>query len=309
MKPFALLLWIYLVPPVCAKIGVVSEFVGSTPCDAEPRGFLGIGAADACERITWQLALSADAQPSTFRLRVVYGMQARNEPGFEGGGATRELNGTWTTLKGTASDPAAIVYRLTADKPERSMQFGKIGDDLLHLLNQRRELMVGNGGWSYTLNRKGGVARRNSAAGFEPASGHHPGAAGVFDGRSPCQDLARQLAIRAGSDCMKLKWRLILYQDAATGAPAQYILEGSPYRDAPRKGKWVFARIKNDPKALVYQLDLGEPGGVLSLLKADDNILLFLNKDGGFLLGDIYFSYTLNRITEKPIHSGAGARH
>jgi hypothetical protein len=106
---------------------------------------------------------------------------------------------------------------------------------------------------------------------------------------------------------MKLKWRLILYQDAVTRAPTRYILEGSPYRNAPRTGKWAVARIKNDAKALVYQLALGEPGGFLSLLKADDNILLFLNKDGDFLVGDIYFSYTLNRVARKPAHSGAGA--
>ena len=34
----------------------------------------------------------------------------------------------------------------------------------------------------------------------------------------------------------------------------------------------------------------------VSLFRADDNILMFLNAGGELLVGDAYFSYTLNRI-------------
>ena len=71
------------------------EFVGSTPCDAEPRRFFGISGTVPCERITWQLALAEKQDRSTFSLQIVYGMQARNDPGFQNGGTNKTVTGTW----------------------------------------------------------------------------------------------------------------------------------------------------------------------------------------------------------------------
>ena len=276
---------------------VESEFVGSTPCDAAPRRFLEIPDSASCERITWQLAFSAPTAPSTFRLRIVYGMQARNEPGFQGGGTGKELNGAWSVVAGPASEPRAIVYRLTLNEPARSLELRKLGDNLLHLLNQRRTLMVGNGGWSYTLSRKGGVARRDVPVRLERTPGAHAGAAGVFDGRSPCQPIASQLSSRQGDDCTKLKWRLQLYQDEVSGAPTRYILEGTLYRSAPRTGKWAILTSKEQPNVVIYQLDPDESGGFLSFVMLDNNVLFFLDKDRGLLVGDTDSSYTLNRVS------------
>lgn len=290
------------------RASVVGEFVGSTPCDAEPRRFLGITSAAACERITWRLALSADERRSTFKLHVVYGMQARNAPGFEGGGTTADLNGTWVTVTGTDVDRAALVYRLMAGNPQRSLGLAGVSDHLLHLLNHRGSLMVGNGGWSYTLNRKDVTRSRSAPVNFEPVSSAFPAMAGVFEGRSPCHELATQLAIRPGSDCTKLKWALTLHQDPVTRAPTRYVLEGTAYRTAPRTGRWAVLRSRSDPKLVVYRLDPDQPGRSLSFFRADDNILLFLNEDGAFLVGDSHFSYTLNRVTRQPKSRQAARR-
>ena len=131
---------------------------GEPPCDDPPRQFLGIPTNSACERITWRLTLLTNQNtrlPTTYKLVSIYGMQAQSAPGFVGGGTTAEVQGTWAIVKGTKSNPDAVVYDLNADKPRRSMSFVKVGDHLLHLLNRDKGLMIGNASWSYTLNGKG----------------------------------------------------------------------------------------------------------------------------------------------------------
>jgi hypothetical protein len=98
--------------------------------------------------------------------------------------------------------------------------------------------------------------------------------------------------------CTKIKWRLILYQDPVTHAPTTYALGGFMWRNPPRTGKWtIFKGTPIDSNATVYQLDPDAPQGFLSFLKADDNILFFLDNDRNLLIGNIKHSYTLNRVT------------
>jgi|ERR1043166_9749719 hypothetical protein len=123
---------------------------------------------------------------------------------------------------------------------------------------------------------------------------------GVFVGRTPCQELARQMNVTVSDECIKRKWVVVLREDPTTHVPTTYDLYGSGYRPVPRTGKWTIAKgTKADPKAIVYQLDPDPSGSFISFLKADDNVLLFLGKNGSPLVGNIYFSYALNRVPEK----------
>jgi hypothetical protein len=123
-----------------------------------------------------------------------------------------------------------------------------------------------------------------------------PSVYGVFEGKSPCQSIARQLNIEVGPECIKLKWGLTLYQDSVEYKPTTYKLDGTFFRKQDREGRWhIVHGTRTDPRAVVYQLDLGEPNGFLFLLKGDDNVLFILDKNKDFLVGDAQFSYTLNR--------------
>jgi hypothetical protein len=138
------------------------QFVGSTPCDALPRRFIGIANDAPCERITWQLVLSRardTGQPGTYSLQAVHGIQVQSAPGFVDGGTTVQLHGTWAIDKSTRTNSDAVVYRISAEGPARTAYFAKIGDNLLHLLSEDRTLAIGNPGWSYTLNRSEGAQR------------------------------------------------------------------------------------------------------------------------------------------------------
>ena len=277
------------------------QFVGSTPCDREPRLFLGISPTVQCERIDWKLELAKTEDRPIFNLRAVYGLGAPNQPGFQNGGTNKTVTGTWSVVNRSESNREASDYRLTSDTPRQSLELRSVGDGLLHLVSRDGALMVGNGGYSYTLNSTDARPSRNAAPSFEAVAAALPAAAGVFDGRTPCRQLAGRLGtFRVDDSCMKLKWRLTLHQDSSSGVPTRYVLEGTAYRNTPRTGKWAVMRNRNDPSITIYVLDPDDAERSLSLVRADDNILLFAGDDGSPFVGDHYFSYTLNRVRKKP---------
>jgi len=122
---------------------------------------------------------------------------------------------------------------------------------------------------------------------------------GIFDGRSPCQELARLIQEKATPECNRIKWRLALYKDSVTGKPDGYQLWGLIYRNEhPREGQWQIIRgTKADPDAIVYQLDLeGKPS--MFLQQGDENVLFFLDAEKDLFVGNRDFSYTLNRVSK-----------
>ena len=119
---------------------------------------------------------------------------------------------------------------------------------------------------------------------------------GVFEGRPPCQEIARQLKVDVSRDCIKLKWRLFLFQDK-NGQPTTYLLFGSFYREESREGNWKISKgSKTDPGAIIYELDPDKPGKTFYLLKGDDNVIFILDENKTPRVGNKDFSYTLNRV-------------
>lgn len=121
--------------------------------------------------------------------------------------------------------------------------------------------------------------------------------AGVFDGRTPCRDLAKLLDEKTTPDCIKIKWRLMLFVDSLTGTPGTYSLIGFVYKkNNPRTGNWQISKgTFTDPGAMVYQLNM-DGGAPIFLQVLDNNILYFLDKEKKLLVGNRDFSYTLNRV-------------
>jgi hypothetical protein len=130
---------------------------------------------------------------------------------------------------------------------------------------------------------------------------HHPVppgkvVAGIFDGRTPCQELASRLDEEATKSCIKIKWRLILFKDSVSGNPAGYEMTGFVYkRQNPRRGEWkILKGVPSNPNAVVVELaEKDRPS--LYLLKADENVFFFLDENKNLMVGNRDFSYTLNR--------------
>lgn len=135
----------------------------------------------------------------------------------------------------------------------------------------------------------------------QPATTGKPSKLGVFDGRTPCKDLAKMLDEQAPSDCSKIKWRLTLYVDSISRNPDSYELIGfmREKRD-PLRGSWsIIKGSKEDPEAIIYELNDNHGKPLLFLLKGDDNVLFFLDSEMKHLVGNKDFSYALNRMPNK----------
>jgi len=132
-------------------------FVASTPCSIGTRPIPGIPQGKSgCELIKWHLTLSGmgdNKTSGTYMLDCDYGMPKQGTRGFINGGTHLHREGKWIIEKGIPANPSAIIYRLDPDKPTESISFIRLNENLLHLLDDHGQLMIGNGAWSYTLSR------------------------------------------------------------------------------------------------------------------------------------------------------------
>jgi hypothetical protein len=282
---------------------VLGVFVGSSPCEEAIQRLLRIPVHTNSDTIRWKLTLYENGKghgPEGYELSCEYGPALANTAGALGAGQRLERRGKWKISKGAKQNPSTVVYELGD-----AVSLCKVNENLLHILNSDRSLMVGNSGRSYTLNRaeaseKPGVLDSTSASPVSytiapPAKG--PSVFGVFEGRTPCEGIAQVLKLSVHGT--KAKWLVTLYQNPETRSPTTYRVEGTLFRKNVREGKWSVLRgTETDPNAIIYELAATETEPPLLLLKGDDNVLFFLNQSRVPLVGHADFSYTLNRYTE-----------
>lgn len=289
-----------------------SIFEGITPCTNVDSPVPHIAPDAACELMIWHLTLNQDPEtghPTTYTLHSTYGMSQPNTTGVGKGRTELDLEGKWTILRGTAHDPEALVYQLNPDTPEQAISFIRLSDYLLHVLSQERNLMVGHGAWSYTLNRTDAklmvdptISSREFT--FEDATladaPRDSTTLGVFEGRTPCADLVYDFTgFSRDPACAKIKWQLTLHRNLETGEPSTYEFKGvQPTTDKIGEitGTWKALRspqIHGD--AIVYQLSPDESDVFLFFLRIDENHLFLLDHELNFMVGDALWSYTLSR--------------
>ena len=284
------------------------EFCGSTPCGTPIRKLLALPNEGDPELIQWKLILHLDPatrEPARYELRCEYGRTVPNQPGLGAAIKTLEKKGACKIVQG--ADINGVIYQLSG-----SLALREVNSNILQILNSDRSLMAGNGGWSYTLN-----STSHSEGAVEPALARNvPDMSypisprttnetvfGVFEGRTPCLGIARELQISVPASATKAKWRISLYHDPQTFAPTSYKIEGTLFRRAAREGSWAITRgAQHDPGATVYQLH-SNSGPDLFLMKGDDNVLFFLDHDRNLMVGHCEFSYTLNRVTQGSLRS------
>ncbi|MDB5231123.1 MAG: hypothetical protein JWN76_1928 [Chitinophagaceae bacterium] len=155
-------------------------------------------------------------------------------------------------------------------------------------------MLTGNGGYSYVLNNNAPV---KDGEFYPPTPQNLPAKMMVFQGRTPCAELAKMMQQDKGPACDKMKWYIILYTDSVTGQPSYYLKGGRAYKkETMTKGRWQIIR-KNG--RTIYKLDTENENAVIYLLRGDDNFLFFTDEEGNLLVGNENFSYTLNRTTDR----------
>ncbi len=258
----------------CAN-GKEKIYTASTPAAPVIRSFLEIPVTDSIDFIRWKLTFL----DNRYNLHCNYGIGKANTNGFQNGGKSIELSGELRKEQN--------FYRL--QNQHKTLALAELNADLLHLLETDNSLLVGNGGWSYTLNNVSPLLTDQVTMISLPAVLKD---SMVFDGRTPC---AVPGIIAPGTQCYKLKWRITFYANAESNQPVSYKISGTPWRKENGKtGAWKIITAKTGK--LIYQLNDEKGNALIYLLKFDDHILVFTDAGGKLLVGNEDFSYTLNRI-------------
>jgi hypothetical protein len=250
--------------------GKESRYTGSTPATSKAiRTFLNIPLSDSVDFIRWRLTLT----DINYELECNYGISKPNTNGFMNGGKKTSFSGKVTREKN--------YYRLHHEN--RTLNILELNNNLLHFLDDNNAMLIGTGGWSYTINNESPVS--TDVVSVVPVNMIFSDSIGL-QGRTPCR------GIDGRKECYKLKWWIVLYADPKTNQPNGCRVNGTMYDHNARSGIWTITNDKNG--RIIYQIDArGRPS--LYLLKLDENIYSFVDDKGNLLVGDHDFSYSLSR--------------
>ncbi|MEQ1588530.1 MAG: hypothetical protein ABL895_21770 [Cyclobacteriaceae bacterium] len=275
-------------------------FVGSTPGDKLIKSQLTIPSDKEVDFIRWNLILSeTTSNQNTFSLKIAFGVSQPNTLGFK---MEEKLafNGTYTIAPSKNKILDGVIYHLKSNSLPSEIMMVKLNENILHLLTPQHGLMIGNGGWSYTLNRKELIMDNAAVAPALTSAStllSDTTRQVIYDGRTPCQDYATEHQLKVTSSCFKLKWRLILNRNPITHEPTTYTIR-KVVDNVPRdvSGNWAIIKgIDENPDVIIYQLDPEYPENSICFLAGDENVLFFLDKNFRLHAGNGDFSYTLNK--------------
>jgi hypothetical protein len=254
----------------CCANAKEAVYTGSTPANAVVKAFLGISLKDSIDFIRWKLVV----RHSAYDLQCQYGISKPNTNGF--------MDEKRVSFTGTITREGNY-YHLVYGKKELILL--KLNTNLFHMLDKSKAMLIGNGGWSYTLNRVASVKSSELSIHYDEKK---PEKTMIFIGRTPCNDLSKR------PECIKMKWYVVFYADSITGKPAYYLSGGMQRRrETMNRGRWEIMTGKEG--RVIYKLQPGGAADPIYLLRVGKNILYFTDANGNLLVGNGDFSYSLNR--------------
>lgn len=273
------------------KPGII--LTGSTPGDELIKTMLTIPADTKVDFIRWNLLLDDNY---AFILDIIYGESQPNTLGFKNVNK-QTIKGKYLVEKKHEGSRFKEIYQLRRDDFPEIISFVKINENLFHILTPQGRMMTGNGGWSYSLNRKGPV--NSDKILISSPVPDEKSLQLVFDGRTPCREIATEHPeMNASTSCFKLKWRLILNRDSVTYLPAtcsiRTIVDNEPQAVT---GTWTIIKVE-ESNTIIYKIQIDDLAKPFMLLLADENVLFFLDKDNNPLIGNEDFSFALNKSVQ-----------
>jgi hypothetical protein len=262
----------------CAANSKETSYQGCTPADLTVRKFLDISLTDSIDFIRWNLVL----RDGGYELSCRYGVGKPNTNGF--------INEQRVAFKGSLVKQDSYYRLLQGNKVLNILE---VNLSVLHLLDENKQLLIGNGGFSYALNSK--TPEKSVRFNYTSRPGPLPHLM-AFQGRTPCKEISGIMGIQTSPECNKKKWYIILFTDS-TGKPSYYLQGGRQYRkESMERGRWEIVQ-KNG--RTVYKLSAERYPNPFYLLSAGDSILFFTDAEGNLLVGNEDFSYTLNRTEDR----------
>jgi hypothetical protein len=263
----------------CKAAHKETVYQGSTPPHAVTREFLGISLTDSIDFIRWKLIIRADQ----YELDCQYGLGKAGTNGF---------TNTKTAVFSGKLIKQDHYYSLVRD--DKTLLLFEVNSNLLHLVDHNKNLLIGDGGFSYVLNNTNPSKSKEFNYHAKQSSSSYLMA---FQGRTPCHGLPATIRNTSSGACEKLKWYIILFTDSISGKPSYYLEGGRSYKkESMTKGSWQILRKEG---RTIYKLETEKRAAPFYLLRADDTILFFTDAEGNLLVGDEDFSYTLNRTEDR----------
>jgi hypothetical protein len=266
-----------------------SFFAASTPCDAELKVHLGLDTSTAIDFIRWQVNLHHQKnEEGQFELKINYGIGQNNTLGFINGGEHRQFQGKYT-IESAAQGP---ILHLQA--PGLELHLLQVHANLLHFIDNHEQLKIGNGGWSYCLNRQSDLAAKQGfLASFSSLSLFEKDQLqATFDGRTPCAEISNALDLGLSKSCIKLKWRIIFQQSEANSQAGTLVMKRIFRQAEQTNGRWT---IENKDGRSQIKLQFENTDKTMYLLQAGEGVLIFLDQQGRPYIGNADFSFGLNR--------------
>lgn len=289
-----LLLFSVFLTSSCFASATKSEItlIGSTPGDELIKTMLTIPTEVKVDFIRWNLIFDGNA---AFVLDITYGESKPNTLGFISE-KKQTIQGTYRIVKNQELNRFKEVYQLkSVDLPD-IVSLVKINENLFHVLTPHNQLMVGNGGWSYSLNRKTPVDPGEILIASPKLNDKSLQL--VFEGRTPYKEIAKDHPeMNTNPSRFKMKWKLILKRDSVTNFPTTCIIRNI-VDDHSRyvSGKWTIINgTATIPDAIIYRIQVDNLADPILFFAGDGNVLFFLDKNNQPLVGNADFSYTMNR--------------
>jgi hypothetical protein len=135
-----------------------------------------------------------------------------------------------------------------------------------------------------------------------PAPGPHE-----YVGTTPCGELPREfLGIPRAKPCDKITWRLSVSPDTKTNSYKLIATFGLQEQSAPgfvdggttvvlAGGLEILPGTKSRPDALTYEIKSDKSDRSLSFVMVNTNLLQLSDRDKSLMVGNEFWSYTLNR--------------
>ncbi len=271
------------------KAQPVSFYTASTPCDAELKLHLGIDTIATIDFVRWQITLyHQKPEQGQFELKINYGLGQNNTLGFINGGESRQFKGQYTT----SPDAQGPIIHLQASGLDLHLR--QIHSNLLHFLDDQNQLRIGNGGWSYCLNRQPVLLSQKvffvKTLAFSLFKKDQLQA--TYDGRTPCAEMSKALDLGTSSACIKLKWRITFQQTEANSQAGTFVMKRIFRQADQTNGQWM---VQNQGENPVLKLQFEGMNQSMSLMQIGEGVLIFLDPQGQPYVGNADFSFGLNR--------------
>lgn len=295
LQKILLVLFVHL-STSCSATNSKSEInlTGSTPGDQPIKTILKIAAETKVDFIRWNLLLN---DKNTFVLDINYGESQPNTLGFRKDGEKKTFKGNFSVSEAGIFDG---VYHLKSADLSAEILMVKLNENIFHLLTSQNQMIAGNGGWSYSLNRTEPV--KNDEISVSSYINEKKSTEIVYEGRTPCKEMAAEFPkMKASSSCFKIKWKMTLNKDSITNQPTTCSIRNiADNRPRDVLGTWEIVKgTAKNPNAVIYRIKVDNLSEPILLFAADNNVLFFLDKNYEPMIGNKDFSFTMNRIIKK----------